>query len=264
MINERWDVRLLSPAECVTHAWYFTLALHWVRGNMIGRVRSAGAAAARRVEDDGIKRWVETRWEKDENRADDGIHRARETREERFVRTARGYNRDADVNMKRLAWLPEDRNGGFPFRRPKTGEGRAGELSPPRSEHILRLRERVKDLELEIRPAEWMAEYYAENPNICWYLDPPYQVAEQKGLYTHNALPIDQWVPLLQGIQGLAAISGYEQEWDELDWRRHEHRTHGSVGAQHDQERPEKVEVLWTNYDPAVFRPEPSLFDADG
>ena len=267
---------------------------------MIGRIRSSGEAAVRRRKqghhqqdtkqfagrqpDDGLKRWKETRWEKDENRPDDGIVRAKETRQERFDRTAKSYNRDADVNMKRLAWPPVDKDkrpdpsdgirryrdqrfawdkksgGGFPYRRPKTGEGRSGEMSPPRSEHILKLRERVKDLELEIRPAEWMAEYYADNPNITWYFDPPYQVAAEKGLYTHNALPIEDWVPLLKGIRGLVAVSGYGTEWDGLGWRRHEHRTHGSVGAQNDQERPEKVEVLWTNYDPVEFEVAPSLF----
>ena len=299
VINEAWDVRLFSAEECVTHAWYFTLAVHWVRGNMIGRVRSAGEAAVRRRKqghhqqdtaqyapfqpsDDGIKRWVETRWEKDENRADDGISRERETRQERFTRTARSHNRDADVNMKRLAWLPDDREidqsdgirryrdqrfawgkktgGGFPYRKPKTGEGRSGEMSPPRSEHILKLRERVKDVELEIRSAAWMADYYKGNPNITWYFDPPYQIAEEKGLYTFNNLPITDWIPLLRDIKGLVAVSGYGQEWDGLDWRRHEHKTHASVGAQNDRERPEKVEVLWTNFNPAKFRAQPELF----
>ena len=277
---------LLAGGVC-----YPRLVFHFGRplgaGNMIGRIRSAGEAAERRRQDDGLKRWKETRWEKDENRPDDGIIRAKETRQERFDRTAKQYNRDADVNMKRLAWPPVDADkrpgraaddgirrspetraehwqkaggGGFPFRKPKTGEGRSGEMSPPRSEHILALRERVKDVELEIRPAEWMAGYYAENPNICWYFDPPYQVAAEKGLYTHNALPIDQWVPLLQGVRGLAAISGYNDEWDGLGWLRHEHRTHGSVGAQNDQERPVRVEVLWTNYDPARYETTPGLF----
>ena len=272
VLNQRWDVRGFSPEECVIHAWYFTLAVHWVRGNMIGRIRSSGAAAERRQgPDDGIKRWKETRWEKDENQPGDGITRAKETRQERFDRTAK-HNRDADVNMKRLAWPPADihlrpdketgeqADAGYPHRRPKTGEGRSGEMSPPRSKHILALRERVKDLELEIRSAEWMCGYYADNPNICWYLDPPYQVAAQAGLYTHNALPIEDWVPLLQNIRGLVAVSGYGTEWDGLGWHRQEHATHASVGAQNDRERPEKVEVLWTNYNPAKYETAPALF----
>lgn len=274
-INQPVEINDLSDDESVERAYDFTLVVAWVRGNMIGRVRSSAvdvdAAAERnavgkhqrdtaqfsereRPADDGIKRWKETRWEKDDTarRLDDGIIRAKDTRAERWEKAME--HRAADVNLKRYA-LERER---YRYRRPA---GRAvGELAPPRSQHIIQLAERVREIELEIRPAEWMVEYYGDNPNITWYLDPPYQIAAEKGLYTHNDLNIADWIPRLQTIRGLAAISGYNTEWDGLGWMRHEHFTHGSVGAQHDRERPEKTEVLWTNYDPADYNPAPALF----
>ena len=133
-------------------------------------------------------------------------------------------------------------------------------MSPPRSHHIRALADRIQDLEIENRPAEWMCDYYAANPNITWYLDPPYPTAAPKsGLYTHNLLDTEEWIPRLKSIQGLAAISGYGDEWGELEaagWWRNEHATVSVAGAQHGRPRSKRTEVLWTNYDPAEYSDE--------
>ena len=73
-------------------------------------------------------------------------------------------------------------------------------MSPPRSHRIfLRLRNGYGTVELETRDAAWMLDYYAANPNITFYLDPPYPSAAKEvfGLYTFNDLDVDNFVSLL-------------------------------------------------------------------
>ena len=327
-VNQPLLMRDLDAEECVRHAYYFTLAVHWVRGGMIGRVRKRtypadkdlkrartvkdkkGAAMIRdlegevegegRADDDGIRRQTKTireQWDTLEGRkqgraVDDGVRRSPRTRREDWENSAaKKEGRPADDGIRRAAvsrweWLstyagtgrrpaddgikvPDDKPappGGYPFRYPrKQQQHSGGEMSPPRSERILRLHERILDIELEIRDAAWMLEYYASNPNTTWYLDPPYpSAAEANSLYTFSKFEVEPYLPLLLKVRGLVAVSGYGNEWSELEghgWLRHEHETIGSVGAQHNRDRPKKTEVLWTNYDPREFDPQPGLFD---
>ena len=80
------------------------------------------------------------------------------------------------------------------------------------------------------------------------YVDPPYLTAFTQP-YNVNQIDVEQMRELLSAQIGQVAISGYADEWDSLDWQRHELKTtrtnkpHESKGA-----RP-VVEVLWTNYD---------------
>ena len=351
----------LDHPDPIRRAYYFTCAVHWVRGNMIGRVRQAIDA---KDEDDGITRSDtarQDRWDKVEankrpddeifDLADGNIKRMPEARTDKWgSRESRQYREAkerADVAMRRTDSVRDERGDGISgskaartktddasimrmpvsfnekwgnreteqYReaqeradkaatrrssgkqdgkqrdddgirraavtrhqtdqdgkfvgRPDFGTGtnkrlKGGEMSPPRSPHILALAERIRDVELETRDAAWMLDYYAANPNITFYLDPPYPSAAKKSsLYTFNDLDVDNFVSLLAELQGLAAVSGYGTEWvalEDLGWMRHEHRTFMSAGAQHDRARPERVEVLWTNYDPADYEPEPGLF----
>ena len=162
------------------------------------------------------------------------------------------------VDKKGYSGVDRNTAGGFRFRHRTSGG--TGLMSPPRSPQIVALSERVAEVELETRSAEWMTEYYGDNPDFVWYFDPPYQVAEAANLYAHNLVGIADWVPRLQAVAGLAAVSGYGTEWDGLGWRRHEHSTHGIAGAQRAGDRPERTEVLWTNYDPAEFEAKQVLF----
>ena len=355
-VNRPWDINEFSPEECVRHAYYFTIALHWVRGGMIGRVRqvrhadgnlkrgrtvgdSEGAAMIRAADDDGISRrkaTIREMWDTLEERkaegevevegkepkgADGAIRRSPQTRREDWEKSAAKRQAEAAgeepkgadgairrAPVSRWEWIatyagtgkrpaddgvrvekyddegkllrgdgavrrrPEGHHekdlppfgSGYKYKKPRQQLHKGGEMSPPRSPQIMGLWERVKDIELETRGAEWMLDYYASNPNITWYLDPPYpSAAEKHNLYTFNKMEVEPYLPLLRNIRGVVALSGYGDEWSVLEdegWLRHEHKTIASAGAQHNKDRTPKVEVLWTNYDPDQFAPQPALF----
>ena len=131
------------------------------------------------------------------------------------------------------------------------------EMGPPRYDQIINLARRIRRLQLEVRSAEWMVEYYSVNPNLTIYLDPPYPSAEKSNLYSFPMPDIEEWIPRLMVVKGFCAISGYGNEWSALEekgWFRSEHKTHMSAGAQGNMSRPERIEVLWTNYNPARFQ----------
>ena len=327
----------LNHEDPIYRAYYFTLALAWVRGSSIGRIRENtdngkvdGVVARKPISHrEGSADLVER---KKQRKAVDGVMRRenisnREGSAERAERgkerkagygldgvlsrkpigehdraeynarpddtalnrgtgartgSERSHGRPDDTDMNRFnARRPQGDSDGRtgvvasggnrpPLDKPYTPPNpayRGGEMSAPRSPAIKALADRIVGIQLETRPAEWFAEYYAGNENITWYLDPPYPSAAPKsGLYTFNSLDVDLWVELLKPIRGLVAISGYGDEWAALEdegWMRHEHRTFSGVGARAGQylaEQNKRVEVLWTNYDPADYDPKPSLF----
>ena len=83
------------------------------------------------------------------------------------------------------------------------------EMGPPRYEQIISLARRIRRLQLEVRSAEWMVEYYSVNPNLTIYLDPPYPSAEKSNLYSFPMPDIEDWIPRLMLVKGFCAISGY-------------------------------------------------------
>ena len=265
----------LDHPDPLYRAYYFTLAVHWVRGNMIGRVRVAQQSAQ---DDDGIVRSAtarQERWDKTAPAEVAPIQRMPVSynekwggRETKQLQDARARAADG-IRRASVTRHQTDQDGKVVGRpdtpgKPVSHRRASGEMSPPRSPHIMALHNRVSELELETWPAEKMMEYYADNPNITFYLDPPYPSAASKGnLYTHNELDVERWIGLLSDTKGLAAISGYGTEWiglEYLGWRRHEHKAFATAGVQKNTRRPERVEVLWTNYDPEEYDPEPGLF----
>ena len=191
-------VENLHHPDPVRRAYFFTLAVHWVRGNMVGRAYESREGAD-----------------------------SRRTAEAQIVRQ------------------------------------RGGSLGHPRSPQITTLSERIKNVELETREAEWIVGCYAENPDVVWYLDPPYSVADDWIFYTHNTVKQEVWLEMLKSITGLAAVSGYGDEWAALEdegWLRHEHKTRAYGTVHSDRDDAGRTEVLWTNYRPADFSLNPKLF----
>ena len=290
----------LDHPDPLRRAYYFTCAVHWVRGNMIGRVRVAQKSVQ---DDDGLRRSVtarQERWdetsrapaevapimrmpvsfnEKWGNRETAQLQEAQDRAAYNSIRRSKVERGAGDNGIRRskaergaadgirrasVTRHQTDADGNVVGRpdTPQKGRRAKGELSPPRSPHIMALHDRIREIELEHWPAEKIMEFYAENPNITFYLDPPYPSATG-GLYSFNDIDTDRWVSLLAETKGLAAISGYGNEWkplEDLGWRRHEHDTIASVASMAGKPRSKRTEVLWTNYDPAEYDPEPGLF----
>ena len=79
-----------------------------------------------------------------------------------------------------------------------------------------------------------------------WYIDPPYPTSKQS--YYDQRVEQSTLNDLLPQIQGWAAISGYDHEWDHLGWHRYSRRVSTPLQANGASRR---TECLWTNYEPA-------------
>lgn len=180
-------VENLEHPEPVKRAYYFTIAMCWVRGRMIGRVRES----VNHPRND----YFISRVNRQQPAPDDGIKRQR------------------GVSPITLA----------------------------RSPRITMLADRLRGVELEIRAAEKIVEYYAAEPDFVFYLDPPYPTANVRGrLYTFNDISVAEWAERLRAVRGFVAVSGRGDEWALLEndgWLRHSRDD----------------EALWTNYAPAGF-----------
>ena len=238
----------LDHPDPVKRAYYFTLAVHWVRGGMIHRVRNK--PKDENPSDACISRYpvsINEKWGDRDSRVvkdnpEDGISRSLQTRAERWRKASAAAKKG--TQGRQVNSLSED-------------------VSLPRSEFIGVLAERIRRVELEIRDAAWMVEYYASNPNLTMYLDPPYPSVPAGTLYSFDPPDVDEWAERLHQVEGWVAISGYGDEWavlEEIGWWRNEHITTATIGISPGDKRPERVEVLWTNYDPTDFVPQPRLF----
>lgn len=115
------------------------------------------------------------------------------------------------------------------------------------------LADRLRYVQVLNRPAEFILERVAHLPHTMIYADPPYSTADTTSYGVDN---IDKpaLIELFKAQQGQVAISGYNDEWDELGWERHEFDTYVSSSdadaTPHRKSKRvvERTEVLWTNY----------------
>ena len=124
-------------------------------------------------------------------------------------------------------------------------------------DRLLAVYERIKDVVFDVRPASETLVWSAPMSHAVVYCDPPYTAADTSPYAfdaDHGAL-----TGLLQSQAGKAAISGYGAEWDHLGWLRHERSVRAHAGSLHSK-APERVEVLWTNFEPTPD-PQPQLPD---
>ena len=114
------------------------------------------------------------------------------------------------------------------------------------TDRISALSDRVREVQFETRPAPYTLERVASIPGALLYLDPPYWSSDTCP-YGQLDLDVDEWLTLLRAQKGRVAISGFGDEWDALDWRRHERRS--TCFTTNGLHQP-RTEVLWTNYQP--------------
>lgn len=111
------------------------------------------------------------------------------------------------------------------------------------SERILQLTDRMSNVQIEQKNASLLLEEIAKYDDAIIYCDPPYRDATDKKLY-EKSINIPELTETLKQQKGLVAISGYNDEWDHLNWQRHEYDTFSLLSG-----KPTKrAEILWTNY----------------
>lgn len=105
---------------------------------------------------------------------------------------------------------------------------------------------RISDVVLECRDANVIMETMRNREDLVMYVDPPYRSS-----VTHAKLPYglpdvdwDRMLKALAAQKGLVAVSGYNDEWDDLGWHRIERPTFTSVA----KSAQKRTEVLWTNF----------------
>ena len=110
------------------------------------------------------------------------------------------------------------------------------------------LSDRLINVQLETKDAASMLRSTQNIERAVIYCDPPYRTASTSP-YGDVLIDWEELGELFQQQKGMLAISGYNDEWDELGFNRHEYSTitrsvnKGVTG----RKRP-RVEVLWTNF----------------
>ena len=109
------------------------------------------------------------------------------------------------------------------------------------------LRDRMRNVSLECKPAAKLLERLAGESHCVIYCDPPYPTASN--FYGNEALDVDELSEVLLRQSGRVAISGYGDEWSHLGWERHEcpGLSGGNVGTDVSGDGIRR-EILWTNY----------------
>ena len=115
---------------------------------------------------------------------------------------------------------------------------------------IKRLSNRVKNIEIRNMDAMYVVEDFADNRNSVLYLDPPYRTAHTRPYGKFDEFNLGEFNSILENHAGKIAISGYNDEWDHLDWKRNELQVKQSASNQEN----ERIEVLWTNFAPVKQR----------
>ena len=113
-------------------------------------------------------------------------------------------------------------------------------------ESIARLAKRMREVRLESDDACRIAEKFVSAENSVMYLDPPYEDADTTA-YGVDKLDRDRMTRVLKEASGFVALSGFNDEWDHLDWQRHERPVTSTAALRAKGDRPGRIEVLWTN-----------------
>ncbi len=110
--------------------------------------------------------------------------------------------------------------------------------------------QRIRHVQLECTDATKLLWVVADRDDTVVYADPPYASAPASKHYGRK-LDTEAFTEALLACRGRVAVSGYGDEWNHLDFVRHEHATTShALGSLTTDTRPTRTEVLWTNYQP--------------
>ena len=125
-------------------------------------------------------------------------------------------------------------------------------VSPFCSPHIIdwrALASRIQQVQITRRPAEQLLENLRNNAEMDIYLDPPYYQSDASLTSYTNQADIPALAERLAAQKGRVAISGINDEWDMLGWRKVE--LSALTGMDLFLGKTEaRAEALWCNYQP--------------
>ena len=107
------------------------------------------------------------------------------------------------------------------------------------------LRERMRKVQLENTDAIKLLDRVSDLAHAVIYCDPPYTTADTAA-YAFSRFDKGAMVEVLRAQKGRVAVSGYNDEWDELGWRC---ETRACMRFQINGVREGRIEKLWMNYD---------------
>ena len=129
-----------------------------------------------------------------------------------------------------------------------TYSAETGSIGLWKRSRIYALASRLRAVQLECRDALVIMERTKDIERSIMYCDPPYRDADTSS-YT-VAADKSALSDLLLAQKGYVAISGFNDEWDHLDWRRHTHTVQRHTLIKSQSVTSDRTEVLWTNYEP--------------
>ena len=106
---------------------------------------------------------------------------------------------------------------------------------------------RFRKVQFENRDAIGVLEWVSDTENSVIYCDPPYRTSTTSK-YRHGDVDVDGLTAAILVQKGQVAISGYGDEWEHLNWQRHELESWIVSNGANKISEP-RTEVLWTNYD---------------
>ena len=115
-------------------------------------------------------------------------------------------------------------------------------------DRVITLAARFHQVYIENTDAVDLLERIQDYDYAVIYCDPPYITANTTP-YLYGDVDVVQLTIALKSQKGMVAVSGINDEWDHLDWERHEKKSQVSQRpGQKNLKAREITEVLWTNY----------------
>ena len=112
------------------------------------------------------------------------------------------------------------------------------------------LSERLFNTQIENRNAIDILKRVAVQEAAMIYCDPPYMDSDIAPYGKNLISDKNEFIEILQSQKGDVAISGYNNEWDELGWIRHKKETLYSGITAGIKTPSKRIEILWTNFQP--------------
>lgn len=130
---------------------------------------------------------------------------------------------------------------------PQRGKSSRARAATPFLMNLERLADRLRHVQFLCRPAVDLLRWLTPVEQGMIYLDPPYETARKN--YRVVEINHEELKEAMLAMPCKVAISGYNDEWDDLGWHRLEHETRSTKAKT--SANFKRVEVLWTNFTPS-------------